>query len=140
MALITYLTRIQFDFGAIKLLPDEMKLAGITRPLLVTDKGVAAAGIAQRVADAMSPKPVATYDGTPSNPTERATKEALEIYRSQGCDGMSRGISRYTGRERASAASSTRAISAGARCASSSRARSTVSSSNSRHCESRWLR
>ena len=26
MALITYLTRIQFDFGAIKLLPDELKL------------------------------------------------------------------------------------------------------------------
>jgi 4-hydroxybutyrate dehydrogenase len=29
MALITYLTRIQFDFGAIKLLPDELKLLGI---------------------------------------------------------------------------------------------------------------
>ena len=36
---------------------------------------------------------------------------------SQGLSGMSRGISRYTGRDRASAASSTRAMSAGARCA-----------------------
>ena len=88
MALITYLTRIQFDFGAIKLLPDEMKLAGIARPLLVTDKGVVAAGIAARVAAAMAPAPVATFDGTPSNPTERATKEALEQYRAQGCDGV----------------------------------------------------
>ncbi|MFO0295595.1 MAG: iron-containing alcohol dehydrogenase [Rhodospirillales bacterium] len=88
MALITYLTRIQFDFGAIKLLPDEMKLAGIARPLLVTDKGVVAAGIAARVAAAMAPAPVATFDGTPSNPTERATKEALEHYRAQGCDGV----------------------------------------------------
>jgi alcohol dehydrogenase class IV len=88
MALITYLTRIQFDFGAIKLLPDELKLAGITRPMLVTDRGVVAAGIAQRVADAMAPAPVAMFDGTPSNPTERATKAALEIYRAQGCDGL----------------------------------------------------
>ncbi len=88
MALITYLTRIQFDFGAIKLLPDEMKLAGIARPLLVTDKGVAAAGIAGRVAAAMSPAPVGVFDATPSNPTERATKAALEIYRAQGCDGI----------------------------------------------------
>jgi alcohol dehydrogenase class IV len=88
MALITYLTRIQFDFGAVRLLPDEMKLAGISRPLLVTDKGVVAAGIAQRVADAMSPKPLAVFDGTPSNPTEAATKLALEAYREHGCDGL----------------------------------------------------
>jgi alcohol dehydrogenase class IV len=88
MALITYLTRIQFDFGATKLLPDELNLAGITRPMLVTDRGVVAAGIAQRVADAMAPAPVAMFDGTPSNPTERATKAALEIYRAQGCDGL----------------------------------------------------
>ena len=88
MALITYLTRIQFDFGAIKLLPDEMKLAGISRPLLVTDKGVVAAGIAGRVAAAMVPAPVATFDDTPSNPTERATKAALALYVAQGCDGV----------------------------------------------------
>jgi alcohol dehydrogenase class IV len=88
MALITYLTRIQFDFGAIRLLPDELKLAGIARPMLVTDRGVVAAGIAQRVADAMAPSPLAMFDGTPSNPTERATKAALEIYRAHGCDGL----------------------------------------------------
>ncbi len=88
MALITYLTRIQFDFGAIKLLPDEMKLAGITRPLLVTDKGVVAAGVAQRAIDAMAPKPLAIFDGTPSNPTEAATKLALALYREHGCDGL----------------------------------------------------
>jgi alcohol dehydrogenase class IV len=88
MALITYLTRIQFDFGAIRLLPDELRLAGITRPLLVTDRGVAAAGLAARVAEAMAPKPLATFDGTPSNPTEQATLAALELYRAESCDGI----------------------------------------------------
>ena len=32
MALITYLTRIQFDFGAIKLLEAELQLLGMRRP------------------------------------------------------------------------------------------------------------
>ena len=32
MALITYLTRIQFDFGALKLLEAELQLLGIRRP------------------------------------------------------------------------------------------------------------
>ena len=88
MALITYLTRIQFDFGAIRLLPDELKLAGIARPMLVTDRGVVAAGLAERVAAAMGTKPVATFDATPANPTEAATLEALAMYRDAGADGL----------------------------------------------------
>ena len=88
MALITYLTRIQFDFGAIRLLPDELKIAGIARPMLVTDRGVVAAGLAERVAAAMGTKPVATFDATPSNPTEAATLEALAMYRDAGADGV----------------------------------------------------
>ncbi len=31
MALITYLTKIQFDFGALALLPEEMAALGIAR-------------------------------------------------------------------------------------------------------------
>ena len=88
MALITYLTRIQFDFGAIRLLPDELKIAGIARPMLVTDRGVVAAGLAERVAAAMGTKPVATFDATPANPTEAATLEALAMYRDAGADGV----------------------------------------------------
>ena len=39
MPTITYLTTIQFDFGAVKLIGTEAEAVGITRPLLVTDKG-----------------------------------------------------------------------------------------------------
>ena len=88
MALITYLTRIQFDFGAIKLLLDELKLLGIKRPLIVTDKGVIAAGLAERVQVAMGTTPAAVYDKTPANPTEQAGVEAAELYRSAGADGI----------------------------------------------------
>ncbi|RYY96750.1 MAG: 4-hydroxybutyrate dehydrogenase, partial [Comamonadaceae bacterium] len=48
MALIQYLTQIQFEFGAIKLLPAECERIGIRRPLIVTDAGVRAAGILQK--------------------------------------------------------------------------------------------
>lgn len=88
MALIQYLTRIQFDFGALRLLADEMSLLGLKRPMLITDPGVHTAGLAQQVADAMRPAPVALYAQTPSNPTEAAALQALAIYREQGCDGL----------------------------------------------------
>ena len=47
MALIHYLTRIQFDHEALNLLPQELALVGVTRPLLVTDPGVQAAGLSE---------------------------------------------------------------------------------------------
>jgi hypothetical protein len=89
MALITYLTRIQFDFGALKLLDAELQLLGLRRPLVVTDRGVIAAGIWDKVRANLPAKvPLALYDGTPENPTEPAMREALAIYTAQGCDGL----------------------------------------------------
>jgi 4-hydroxybutyrate dehydrogenase len=49
MALINYITQIQFDFGAISLLQAECDRVGIKRPMLVTDAGVRAAGLVDRV-------------------------------------------------------------------------------------------
>src|SRR5260370_41196153 len=89
MALITYLTRIQFDFGALKLLESELQLLGIRRPLIVTDKGVIAAGLWAKVkAELPGNMPLAIYDGTPENPTEAAMRDALKIYKDEGCDGI----------------------------------------------------
>src|SRR5262245_58308464 len=89
MALITYLTRIQFDFGALKLLESELQLLGVRRPLIVTDKGVIAAGLWAKAKDRLPGNmPITTYDGTPENPTEAAMRAALEIYRAEGCDGI----------------------------------------------------
>ncbi|TWT13606.1 iron-containing alcohol dehydrogenase [Reyranella sp. CPCC 100927] len=89
MALITYLTRIQFDFGAIKQLDAELQLLGMRRPLVITDKGVIAAGIWDKVkAQLPGNMPVTVYDGTPENPTEAAMRDALALYKDQGCDGI----------------------------------------------------
>ena len=48
MPQINYLTRIEFDFGAIARLGEEITGLGLKRPLLVTDRGIADAGILPR--------------------------------------------------------------------------------------------
>ncbi|WP_138515429.1 iron-containing alcohol dehydrogenase [Rhodoferax bucti] len=88
MALIYYVTQIQFECGAIRLLRSECERTGITRPLIVTDAGVKAAGILQKARDALGDMPVAVFDQTPSNPTEAAVRAAADMYRAQGCDGL----------------------------------------------------
>ena len=88
MALIQYLTQIQFECGALRLLRSECERVGISRPLIVTDAGVKAAGILQRALNALGDMPAAVFDQTPSNPTEAAVRAAAALYRAQGCDGL----------------------------------------------------
>src|SRR5260370_14052635 len=64
-------------------------LLGSGRQLIVTDKGVIAAGLWARVkAELPGNMPIALYDGTPENPTEAAMRDALKIYKDEGCDGI----------------------------------------------------
>jgi alcohol dehydrogenase class IV len=86
--LIQYLSRIPFDFGVISTLGEEIARLGMARPLLITDTGVAQAGILQRVLDAASPSAPVVYDGTTENPTEQSLLECLEIWHDKGCDGV----------------------------------------------------
>ena len=88
MAFIYYVTQVQFAFGAIALLQQECQRVGITRPLIVTDPGVKAAGILQKALDALPGMPVAVFDQTPSNPTEAAVRAAVAVYHAQRCDGL----------------------------------------------------
>jgi 4-hydroxybutyrate dehydrogenase len=88
MAFIYYVTQIQFEYGAIALLKQECQRSGITKPLIVTDQGVKAAGVLQKALDALEGVPCAIFDQTPSNPTEAAVRAASEIYKAQGCDGL----------------------------------------------------
>ena len=88
MAFIYYVTQIQFEFGAIKLLKQECERVGITRPLIVTDPGVKAAGILQKALDALPGIHVTVFDQTPSNPTEAAVRAAADLYKASGCDGL----------------------------------------------------
>lgn len=87
MALITYLTRIEFEEGAISRLPSILTELGVARPLVVTDRGLVASGLVERVASLFGEAP-AIFADTPANPTEAAASAAFELYRQSGCDGI----------------------------------------------------
>src|SRR5579863_8236273 len=87
MALISYMSRVQFDFGALRLLREELALLGMESPLLVTDRGVRAAGLVERTLAALGAHPP-VFEETPSNPTEAAAETALSLYRTRDCDGV----------------------------------------------------
>jgi 4-hydroxybutyrate dehydrogenase len=88
MARILYLTQIDIDFGAVRLLQAECERLGLRRPLVVTDAGVRAAGVLQMALDALAEVPHVVYDGTPSNPTEAAVRQAVAVYQRERCDGL----------------------------------------------------
>jgi 4-hydroxybutyrate dehydrogenase len=88
MAYIYYLTHIQFDHGAISTLKAECERVGIQRPMIVTDKGVRAAGIVDKAVAALGAQPAAIFDDVPSNPTEAAVQAGLLAYRAGKCDGI----------------------------------------------------
>lgn len=89
MATISYLTTAQFDFGAIRMVTAECGRLGITRPLIVTDIGIRASGLLDRLREAMAaPLGFEVFDGTPPNPTEAATLAALARYREAKADGI----------------------------------------------------
>jgi len=89
MALISYLTTIDFDFGALARLGEHLGRLGICRPLVVTDHGVVAAGLVARV-EAALPGGVhsARFDETPENPTEAAVRKGAAAYEIHDADGI----------------------------------------------------
>ena len=88
MAQILYVTNILIDFGALAQLKAECERVGMARPLVVTDAGVKAAGLLERLLAALPGLQPAVFDQTPSNPTEAAVRLAVSIYKAQARDGL----------------------------------------------------
>jgi 4-hydroxybutyrate dehydrogenase len=87
VALINYNTKVHFDFGAISELPKEMALTQSKRPLIVTDHGVIAAGILDRIRAVLPVGiDVKVFDAMPANPDEAAATKAFAMYRDENCD------------------------------------------------------
>jgi alcohol dehydrogenase class IV len=84
---ILYLTQIEFGAGALATLPDTLLALAIRRPLVVSDRGIAAAGLLDRVVAVLSAEHP-TFLDVPPNPTEAAVIEALSVYRAEACDGI----------------------------------------------------
>jgi choline dehydrogenase len=79
-------TRLVHGPGAVASLADECRALGITRPMLVTDPGVAAAGLVDRVRPQLNG--VVVFDEVRPNPDIELVDRAAEVYRENGCDGL----------------------------------------------------
>src|SRR4051812_27003766 len=89
MPLITYLTHIRFGYGTLDELPQDLAALGIKRPLVVTDKGIVAAGLVERLFGVLSAgNRRLVFDDVPTNPTEEAALAALKVYEEEDCDGL----------------------------------------------------
>lgn len=89
MAFLMQFPRVHLDFGAVRALPAEFAALGITRPLLLTDRGLVACGVAARVRDAVAGRnDLVVFDEVPENPTVEGVNRAIDLYRREGCDGV----------------------------------------------------
>lgn len=87
MDLINYLTSINFGIGAIASLKPSMDELRISRPLVISDHGLKAAGMLDHPQLAhLASAPI--FLDVPTNPTESAVKAALAVYRANQCNGV----------------------------------------------------
>ena len=86
----SYPTAIRFGAGRIKEIADACAAAGITKPLLVTDRGLAGLPITQETLDLMEAAGLGRgiYADVDPNPTEENLSGGVEMFKSGGHDGV----------------------------------------------------
>ena len=79
-------TRLVHGPGAVSALAREVAALGVSRPMLVTDPGVSAAGLVDRVLPQLDG--AAVFDEVRPNPDIELVDRAADAYRDAGCDGL----------------------------------------------------
>ncbi|WP_397473273.1 iron-containing alcohol dehydrogenase [Pusillimonas sp.] len=75
--------------GAVSTLADELDALRVRRPLLVTDKGISAAGLVKKVTQAYDgAHPMTLFDEVTENPVFSDVDKGLALYARQSCDGV----------------------------------------------------
>jgi alcohol dehydrogenase class IV len=87
MSTILYLSHIEFGRGSLATLPEALAALGTKRPLIVSDNGLAANGLLDRLL-VLLPADTPRFLDVPTNPTEAAVRAAAEAYRTAGADGI----------------------------------------------------
>lgn len=79
-------TTILFGAGAVNRLPEELSKRGVSRPLLVTDAGLARTPVFQRVVSLATD--AAVFSAVDPNPTEQNVFDGLAAYQQNRCNGI----------------------------------------------------
>lgn len=91
IARFSFPTDIRFGPGARHGLVDQLVAVGVTRPLVITDRGVAAQGFLGALVAALDeagPLSPALFDGVWGNPVESQVLAGVEAFRSHDADGV----------------------------------------------------
>ncbi|MDV7144458.1 iron-containing alcohol dehydrogenase [Tropicimonas sp. TH_r6] len=85
-----YPTPMRFGAGRIAEIADACAVAGIARPLLVTDRGLASMDITTRTLDLLEAAGLgrAIFSAVDPNPSDMNVEEGLKVYRAGGYDGV----------------------------------------------------
>lgn len=84
---ISYLSTVEFGAGTLGRLSEILAELGVTKPFLISDHGLAATGMVDRVA-ALLPESHVRFLEVPPNPTETAVRAAATAYVQSGADGI----------------------------------------------------
>ncbi len=89
-SVMSFPTRIVYGTGAIRELPQELKRARASRPLLVTDKGILQAGLLRSVTPLLEAAgiPAQVFSDFEANPTDADALRGIEAYRAAAADSV----------------------------------------------------
>src|SRR4051812_1421988 len=89
-SVMSFPTRIVYGRGAIKELPNELKRVSVSRPLLVTDKGILNAGLLRPILPLLEQAGVKAeiFSDFEANPTDRDALRGIEAYRAARADSV----------------------------------------------------
>tara|TARA_B100001094_G_scaffold329181_1_gene391359 strand:- start:11333 stop:12463 length:1131 start_codon:yes stop_codon:yes gene_type:complete len=86
---LNYFNKPHFENGAIEKISEVLKIHGIKNPLICTDPGLSSIGMTDKIRNLLSNElSPSFYEETPANPTEKAVNEALDLYKTNDCDGV----------------------------------------------------
>ena len=88
MPVMNFLNTCIFDHGALARLPKVLAGYGVSKPFIITDPGIKAAGILDQVTDALGTVPGGVFSDTVANPTENQAIEVTELYKQAGADSI----------------------------------------------------
>ncbi|MCL2346728.1 MAG: iron-containing alcohol dehydrogenase [Planctomycetaceae bacterium] len=76
--------------GAHKEIPNQFRILGAGKPLIVADKGVTACGITKTITDLLDEAGIAyiVFDETVPNPTDKNVHDGVGIYMTNQCDSL----------------------------------------------------
>ncbi len=76
--------------GAAKQVAQEIKIRNGKKPLIVTDKGIVAAGIAKTITDLLDEAKMkyVVFDETVPNPTDKNVADGVDVYKKNKCDSL----------------------------------------------------